>query len=618
MTDITQPVGIRRVSTVTRIVPAWTAFIAPILLLAVVAIIFLSLLVFEVSYAGRIYPGIQMWDIDLGGLRPEEAAQALEVRLPYTNQAVITLRDGDRSWTVRPVELGIEFDADAVAQTAYQLGRTGSALDNWQTQAKLLWSGAQVGPVVRVDPLAARAYLEALSTPLLAAPRDASLRLEGVSVVATSSVVGRRFKVEAVLPPLIEAARTLAPADIPLVFETLPPAVADVTQAKVQLEAIVSAPITVMAEPSLPGPVGPWTLSRNDLASMTAIRREGSRIQVSLDEARLRNFVAPIAPKIERPAVDARFVFDDKLKEIQVISPSVPGRALNIPATAARISQQALTGQRQVSLVVTTTQATYHDQLTARELGVTELVGQGVTYFAGSSKERVKNIATAAARFHGIVIAPGETFSFNKYLGDVSLEQGFAEALIIYQGRTIKGVGGGVCQVSTTVFRGAYLAGYPIVTRWPHAYRVSWYEKGFGPGLDATVFAPEVDFRFTNDTPYHLLMETYTSPTYGTLTWKFYSTKDGRTVKVAGPLVTNVAPHGPDKYEEDSAFKPGQKEQVDWAVDGADVTVRRTVERNVQVVTDTVFTRYQPWQSVFKVAPGEAPPTPTPTPGPLP
>jgi vancomycin resistance protein YoaR len=104
-----------------------------------------------------------------------------------------------------------------------------------------------------------------------------------------------------------------------------------------------------------------------------------------------------------------------------------------------------------------------------------------------------------------------------------------------------------------------------------------------------------------------LLIETYTSPTQGTLTFKFYSTKDGRTVKIAPPVVANIVPHGPDKYEEDPTFKPGQKEQVDWAVDGADVTVKRVVVRAGQAVTDTVFTRYEPWQSVFKVAPGEAP-----------
>ena len=107
----------------------------------------------------------------------------------------------------------------------------------------------------------------------------------------------------------------------------------------------------------------------------------------------------------------------------------------------------------------------------------------------------------------------------------------------------MKGVGGGVCQVSTTAFRAAFNGGYPIIERWPHAYRVGWYERGFGPGLDATVFSPYVDFKFKNDTPYHILIEAYANDAAGRLTFKFYSTGDGRQVTISEPIVENVIPH---------------------------------------------------------------------------
>ena len=608
MSEVTQPISVRRVSAPVKVSVPGLAFLPPVALVAVLAATVAAVLLLQVFYLGRIFPGVQMWGLDLGGMRPEEAALALEARFPYSSQPMVTLRDGDRTWKLSPRDLGFEFDVTAAAQSAYRLGRSGSLTSNLREQARLIWSGAQVGPVIRQDTTAARAYLEQLAASVSVSPRDASLRLDGINSVATPSVIGRKLDVEAVLARLVDSSRTLAPVDVPLVFQTTPPSVADVSEAKAHLDAIISAPITLVPDASVPGNVGPWKLSREELASMAVIRRlDGNRVDVALDEARLRAFLASIAPKVERLPVDALFVFDDELRELQVISPSVSGLALNIPATIARVNQQVMTDNRQVTLVITNTQATYHEGMTARELGITELVSQGVTYFLGSAATRVKNIATAASKFNGIIIGPGETFSFDNYLGDVSLDQGYAEALIIFNGRTIKGVGGGVCQVSTTAFRAAYQAGFPIVERWPHAYRVGWYEKGFGPGLDATVYAPEVDFKFTNDTPYHLLIETYTSPTYGTLTYKFYSTKDGRTVKINPPVVTNIVPHGPDQYEEDPTFKPGQKEQVDWAVDGADVTVKRVVVRGGQAVTDTVFTRYEPWQSVFKVAPGEAP-----------
>jgi vancomycin resistance protein YoaR len=137
------------------------------------------------------------------------------------------------------------------------------------------------------------------------------------------------------------------------------------------------------------------------------------------------------------------------------------------------------------------------DDATAEQLGIRELIHAETSYFYGSSRERVQNIQAAAARFHGLLVAPGEVFSMAQALGDITLDNGYAEALIIVGNQTIKGVGGGVCQVSTTLFRAAFFAGYPIIERHAHAYRVYYYEKVAGnrinprlAGLDATVFCP--------------------------------------------------------------------------------------------------------------------------------
>jgi len=196
-------------------------------------------------------------------------------------------------------------------------------------------------------------------------------------------------------------------------------------------------------------------------------------------------------------------------------------------------------------------------------------------------------------------------------MGDVSLENGFAEALIIYGGRTIKGVGGGVCQVSTTLFRTAFNAGFPIVERYSHAYRVSYYEQTASgsvdprlAGLDATVYFPLVDFKFKNDTPYWLLMETYVNVSARTLTWKFYSTSDGRSVTwdTTGPTDVVTAP--PPVFEENPELRKNEMKQVDWAANGADVTVTRTVWRDGAVLfQDQITTHYEPWKAVCEYGP---------------
>jgi vancomycin resistance protein YoaR len=232
------------------------------------------------------------------------------------------------------------------------------------------------------------------------------------------------------------------------------------------------------------------------------------------------------------------------------------------------------------------TQPAVADNATAQQLGITQLTQQQTTYFYGSPAARIQNVQTAAARFDGVLVAPGETFSMGHTLGDVSLNSGFAEALIIYGNRTITGVGGGVCQVSTTLFRTVLNAGFPVVERVPHAYRVHYYEETPAgvddptlAGMDATVYFPLVDFQFKNDSQYWILMETHVGSDY--LTWQFYSTPDGRSVTINSTGPQNVVPAPPASFVKNPDLPSNQKmNQTDWAVNGADVDVTRSVTKN--------------------------------------
>jgi vancomycin resistance protein YoaR len=283
-----------------------------------------------------------------------------------------------------------------------------------------------------------------------------------------------------------------------------------------------------------------------------------------------------------------------------------------VDATIQAINQALIQGEHTVNLVVHETPPAVTDNATAESLGIRELVGSAVTYFYGSSQARIQNIQTAAARFHGVLIAPGETFSMGKVLGDVSLDNGYAEALIIYGGKTIKGVGGGVCQVSTTLFRAVFFAGYPIVERHSHAYRVSYYEQTASgqidpglAGLDATVYFPLVDFKFVNDRPYWLLMETYVNVGARRITWKLYSTSDGRQVDWNTSGLLNVVPAPKPRFEPNPDLEAGEIKQVDWAADGADVIITRIVRRAGEVLFQDEFrTHYEPWQAICQFGPG--------------
>jgi vancomycin resistance protein YoaR len=285
---------------------------------------------------------------------------------------------------------------------------------------------------------------------------------------------------------------------------------------------------------------------------------------------------------------------------------------MDVEASIAAINGALQRGEHSVSLVVAEQQPAVTDQATGRELGIVQLIASQTTYFYGSSEARIQNIVTAASQYHGLLVAPGETFSMGSVLGDVSLENGYAEALIIYGGRTIKGVGGGVCQVSTTLFRTVFFAGFPVVERYSHAYRVSYYEMDQSgsvdtefAGMDATVYFPLVDFKFKNDTPYWLLMETEVNVPARTITWKIYSTSDGRSVtwETTGPQNTVPAPE--PVFEENPDLASNEMKQVDYAAEGADVVVTRTVWRGGQIYfSDEFRTHYEPWAAVCQFGPG--------------
>jgi len=337
-----------------------------------------------------------------------------------------------------------------------------------------------------------------------------------------------------------------------------------------------------------------------------------SEMQVGLDLAAMRQSLNELKTYVDRQPANARFVFNEATSRIEPIAASTTGRLLDVEASITAINEALMHGEHTVALVVGEQKPAVADTATGTELGITQLIQKQTTYFYGSSDARIQNIVAGAAPYHGLLIAPGQTFSMGSELGDVSLENGFAEALIIYGGRTIKGVGGGICQVSTTLFRTVFNAGFPVVERTPHAYRVSYYEKDAGnnidpnlAGMDATVYFPLVDFKFTNDTPYWLLMETFVDVGARTITWKLYSTPDGRSVtwETTGP--TNVVPAPAPVFEENPDLKAEQIKQVDYAAQGADVNVTRTVWLNGQIrFADQFQTHYQPWAAVCQYGPG--------------
>jgi len=234
--------------------------------------------------------------------------------------------------------------------------------------------------------------------------------------------------------------------------------------------------------------------------------------------------------------------------------------------------------------------------------GIREVVAMGHSNFAGSSADRIQNIRVATRKYNGLIIKQGEQFSFNSILGSVGPEEGYTEELVIKGDDTEKEYGGGICQVSTTVFRAAFNGGLDIDQRRNHSYAVPYYQPH---GLDATIYLGGQDFRFTNDTPGDLLIQ---ATIYGNnMHFVFYGTDDGRQVVTQGPYVSNHRPAPDPIVEETTVLSPGVEQVVSSAHDGFDVSWTRTVYYGDEVEPEerTFNSYYKAWPARIARGSGE-------------
>jgi vancomycin resistance protein YoaR len=326
---------------------------------------------------------------------------------------------------------------------------------------------------------------------------------------------------------------------------------------------------------------------------------------LKLNTAPIDESINYLKSAVDIPAQDALFDFSNG--KVLAFKPSKPGKILNTEKTKdivmMYVNSAAFQNSEVGPIILSPVIEEQNPSITtenSNSYGIRELVGIGTSKFLGSIPGRVHNIELASSKLHGKLIAPGETFSFNENLGDVSQATGFQPAYIIKEGRTVLGDGGGVCQVSTTLYRAALNAGLPIIERHAHAYRVSYYEQDSGPGLDATVFAPSVDMKFKNDTEHHLLIQAKFNRNNLTLAFEIFGTKDGRKITLSKPVIYSQTPPPPDLYQDDPTLAKGIVKQVDWKAYGAKTSFTYKVERNGETLIDeTVYSNYKPWQAIF-------------------
>lgn len=332
-------------------------------------------------------------------------------------------------------------------------------------------------------------------------------------------------------------------------------------------------------------------------------------IEISLAENNFDQILVKISPKIEKEPINAVYEFTPGA------GPDGRGRV-----SAFRHSENGLKIDREKLLLdiiafaktktpldrwsfKIPTYITYPivKSTTADTLGIRSLLGRGESFFYDSIPTRIYNIGLATEKISGSLVSPGEIFSFDSAIGTVSAIFGYQKAYVIKEGKTVLDDGGGVCQVSTTLYRALLNAGLPVIERTAHSYRVGFYEQGgFAPGLDATVYPPSPDLKFKNDTGGWLLIQTNYDTANMKLTFDIFGTNDGRKTLIEGPYIVSFSKPPDPIYEDDPNLPIGQIKQVDTAHTGAEVYFKRIVTRNNEVlINETVKSSFVPWPARF-------------------
>lgn len=376
------------------------------------------------------------------------------------------------------------------------------------------------------------------------------------------------------------------------------------TELKTRAQKLVSKSLTLMAQRQS------FIWNDQELVSLLNPYLDATKPESYLDTVKLAAALDRISTALPNHPIDAQFSYDPSTLAVTSFNPGKDGLVLNTTESTTIITTALVNWITEKS---TDKLLTLDLKVSAQppsvslgqtnNLGIAEVVGFGESYYAHSIPTRVHNVALTAKKVNLTIVKPGQEFSFNKTIGEVSAATGFKPAYVIKSGKTELGDGGGVCQVSSTLFRALLNGGLKITLRRPHSYRVTYYELNSQPGFDATVYDGNVDLRFINDTPGHLLIATETDSTKLWMKVEIYGTKDGRVSEITDYKTWGATPAKPTEYIPDASLPPGKKKQIDWPAAGLKTSFKYTVRDATGNIKqqETYTSNYQAWSAKYLV-----------------
>lgn len=568
-----------------------------VVLSSLVILILGPFLIYNIRYMGRIYPNIYIAGVEVGGKTPKDAVTILSQNIAPPEK--IKLTGQTQSFDLATKDINLSYDFGASVDRAYNLTRTENYILDTIQKIRLVREEQNIGLATNIDEEKLSKFTSMVTGQVAVDPIYPSIEKKGETIQVNKGLPGLEVDTKLLRANLGHNLSCIKSDDIPIPLTVIDYSLSDkeIEKAKELGEKYLEKSISLSFESQ--------KFNYDDSDLLKLINPRGG-----YNEEELNKVIFDIASNINRDPQDPKFEFSgDKVTEFL---PALDGIALDSQKFGdlfrSNLDKLATTNEKSATFeipVIRTPPSISTDKVNT--LGIKELIGHGESTYYHSIPGRVFNVNLAASKINGTLVKPGDTFSFNQTIGDISKVTGFKEAYIIENGKTILGDGGGVCQVSTTLFRSVLNAGLPVLERTAHAYRVGYYEQNSPPGFDATVFSPSPDFKFKNDTPGYILIQAKNNPKKYSLVFDLYGVSDGRVVTISKPTITNVTPAPEDLYQDDPTLPVGQTKQVDYAARGAKVTFNYKVVRNGEVLINKNFvSNYRPWQAIYLRGTGPA------------
>jgi vancomycin resistance protein YoaR len=471
--------------------------------------------------------GATISGVSVGGLSSKEAIALLEQRYEQMTTVPVVFTAGPRRWQIRPSDMVLEVDWRAAVEAARRQG-DGFAPVRGLRRLGTRFFGTEVTPRARVTEGLLAHELDVIGARINRKERAAAVKLRGLQPEIVPGATGRTLDRDAAARVILRSLVSLDRVDNALPVRISQPDVraSELTDSLDDVRTAVSAPIRLAVGQTH------WRLPRWKVARILDLPSKGAT-SLTIGGPGGDAFFRRFRTQVDRKPADAAFVVlpSDRVQ----VRPALPGLKLDVDAAKRAILAAALTPDDRVARLLVEQAQPERSTREARAMGITGRVAGYTTYYGGDPN-RIHNVQLVARLIDKALIAPGKVFSFNETTGERTEDKGFLEAPVIINGELENGLGGGVCQVSTTVFNAAFEAGLPIESRTNHALYISHYPQG----RDATVNYPDIDLKFRNDTGNWLLVRTFVGA-YA-LTVKLYGTPQGRRVesdtgelKVTGP-----------------------------------------------------------------------------------